>query len=280
MKGISRRTLLSVGAVGAAGLALEANAALRRDLGGHDLESCCPIVELRQYTLHPGTRARFTQLFEREFIESQEALGMSLIGQFHDLDDPDRFVWMRGFADMETRRAALSGFYGGEVWRAHRDAANACMLDSDNVLLLRESAAESGVGAARLRRPAAGKPAPAGIAIVGVHYLDSAQAGAFADFFEARMRPALAAIGLPPIARFRTEGAANNFPRLPVRTSDTVFVWLATVVDAAEGERCLRALREGQSAWREGAPEAILHQLARRPEILRLAPTARSALRN
>ena len=65
--------------------------------------TCCPVLELRQYTLRPGMRDVLIELFEREFVESQEALGMTLVGQFRDLDDPNRFVWLRGFADMTTR---------------------------------------------------------------------------------------------------------------------------------------------------------------------------------
>ncbi len=49
-------------------------------------QPCCPIVELRQYTLHPGMRHVLIDLFDREFIEPQEALGMKIIGQFRDVD--------------------------------------------------------------------------------------------------------------------------------------------------------------------------------------------------
>ena len=42
---------------------------------------CCPVVELRQYTLHPGKRDVLIDLFDREFVESQEALGIKIIGQ-------------------------------------------------------------------------------------------------------------------------------------------------------------------------------------------------------
>ena len=59
----------------------------------------CPIVELRQYTLHPGRRDDLIGLFERELIEPQEAAGMALVGQFRDLADPDRFVWLREFPE-------------------------------------------------------------------------------------------------------------------------------------------------------------------------------------
>ena len=41
---------------------------------------CSPIVDLRQYTLYPGTRDGFVELFDREFVETQEAVGMRVIG--------------------------------------------------------------------------------------------------------------------------------------------------------------------------------------------------------
>src|SRR6266849_8903181 len=75
--------------------------------------TCCPIVERRQYTLHPGKRDVLIELFDREFVESQEALGMKVIGQFRALDDPDRFIWLRGFTDMPSRARALEAFYDG-----------------------------------------------------------------------------------------------------------------------------------------------------------------------
>jgi quinol monooxygenase YgiN len=84
------------------------------------------VIELRQYRMKPGRRDDLIALFEREFVESQEACGMSLLGQFRDLDAPGHFVWMRGFESMAARKAALEGFYGGLVWQAHREAAKSC----------------------------------------------------------------------------------------------------------------------------------------------------------
>ncbi len=64
--------------------------------------------------------------------------GADVIGiVFRDLDDPDRFVWIRGFRDMTVRRQALESFYGGPVWHTYGPAANATMIDSGNVQLLR-----------------------------------------------------------------------------------------------------------------------------------------------
>ena len=61
------------------------------------------VVELRRYTLHPGTRDTLIELFDREFVETQEVLGMQVLGTFRDLDDPDQFVWLRGFESMAVR---------------------------------------------------------------------------------------------------------------------------------------------------------------------------------
>src|SRR3546814_7453021 len=101
------------------------------------------LVELRQYTRFGCQRYTLVDLFERAFVETQEAAGIQVFGRYIDLDDPDRFVWMRGFSDLETRGRALSDFYGGPAWAAHREAANATMIDSANVLLLRPSGRRS-----------------------------------------------------------------------------------------------------------------------------------------
>ena len=94
------------------------------------------VYELRQYTLAPGTCASFTELFERELLETQETAGMNVIGQFHDVNRPDVFVGVRAFTNMASRHASLERFYGAPVWKANRGAAIAMMLDSDGVLLL------------------------------------------------------------------------------------------------------------------------------------------------
>lgn len=87
-----------------------------------------PIVELRQYTLHPQQRDMLIDLFDREFVETQEAHGMRVLGQFRDLDQPDLFVWLRGFADMESRRRALEAFHvGPEARRLQQPTARSAL---------------------------------------------------------------------------------------------------------------------------------------------------------
>src|SRR5579871_1807514 len=69
------------------------------------------VFELRQYTLRRGQRDTLISLFEKNYLDPQNELGAHVIGTFRDWDDPDRFVWIRGFRDMDSRLKALSSFY-------------------------------------------------------------------------------------------------------------------------------------------------------------------------
>ncbi|MEU4251966.1 NIPSNAP family protein [Amycolatopsis sp. NPDC026612] len=154
------------------------------------------VLELRRYTLHPGRRDELIELFEREFVEPQEAVGAHLFGLFRSPAAPDEFVWLRGFRSMEAREEALTAFYSGPVWKAHRSAANATMIDSDNVLLLRP-----------VRRGlAAPPPGP------GVHVTIAAGSVSPPD---------------SAFAAFETEPSENTFLQLPVRTDGPFSVWFS-----------------------------------------------------
>lgn len=246
---------------------------------GRGHRPCCPVVELRRYTLHPGRRDDLIALFDRELVDSQEATGMRVIGQFRDLDGPNRFVWLRGFRDMPSRARALAAFYGGPVWRTHRDAANATMIDSDDVLLLRPASPDSGFVLADGQRPPPGAADPAGGLIVATIYSLHASGGtAFPAYFDATLRPILADTGAEIVGAFVTEHAANTYPALPVRTGDDVFMWVARYPDLQAHERHIAALDRAPD-WRTASGSALAGQLRRSPEVLRLDPTARSLLR-
>jgi quinol monooxygenase YgiN len=241
------------------------------------LSDCCPILELRQYTLHSGQRDVLVELFDREFVETQEAFGMRIVGQFRDLDRPDRFVWLRGFTSMEDRARALAGFYGGPVWKANSKAANATMIDATNVLLLHPAAAGSGFALDARERPDPGATrAPRALVSATVYSFEAAPGPDFMAFFERTVQPVLEAAGAPVLARFVTESSPNTFPALPVREGEHVFVFFSRFEDAAAYERHLKALARSKS-WSE-ASRALSSRLARPPETLRLAPTVRSLL--
>ena len=243
------------------------------------MSSCPSVLELRQYTLHPGQRDVLIALFEREFIEAQEAHGMRIIGQFRDLDAPDRFVWIRGFSDMTSRREGLAGFYGGAVWKARREAANATMIDSSNVLLLRPVRADSGFPAPESARPPIGAADERSSLLVATIVLrDAPVDAAFSAFFERDVIPLLVEAGTSTIAYFDTEPAENTFPALPVRTGEHVFVWFASFASAERYREYERRLGES-GRWNDDL-FPVLAAAAKQPiQHLRLQPTRRSLLR-
>jgi quinol monooxygenase YgiN len=239
----------------------------------------CPIVELRQYALHPGQREALITLFDREFVESQEELGMTVLGQFRDLDNPDRFVWLRGFDTMPERSEALASFYGGPAWRAHRAEANATMIDSDNVLLLRPVSARSGFPTPGTPRPPAGHTeSPTSLVLATIYYRDRPFDDDFLNFFDHQARPALAEAGAEPLAWLQTEYAENTFPALPVRTGEHVFAWFARFSSVAQAGASDDRLTRSD-LWQEKVLPTLSAMAARAPDRLRLAPTARSLLR-
>lgn len=237
-----------------------------------------PVVELRMYTLHPGRRDELIRLFEREFIEPQEAVGIQVIGQFYDLDDPNRFVWLRGFHDLSARAEALYAFYNGPVWKAHRDAANATMIDSDNVLLLRPPHGNRGFTFNDTKRPAPGSHAKQpGFVAATIYYFDEPVASGFIQFFENTIQPALEEAGASLLAYFITEDSPNNFPRLPVREGENVFLWFAGFPDQDGYKSHLSRQRES-TRWNDEIESFLKKYLQGKPEILRLTPTPRSWL--
>jgi hypothetical protein len=187
-----------------------------------------PIIELRQYLLRPRRRDELIQLFEREFIESQEALGMRLFGLFCDRERPDYFIWLRGLRNMESRRAVLEQFYGGPVWKTHGGAANATMIDSDNVLLLRDAQPWSGFDPATTN-----VPGPLHCMIFPL--ADVSESDRFADQFLNDVSPKVL------LGAYVTESSANTFPRLPVREGQYFVVFVSGIQSSGNSSLASRA---------------------------------------
>jgi NIPSNAP len=227
-------------------------------------------MELRQYTLVPGGRDTLVDVFDRYLVAGQEADGMEIVGQFRDLDDPERFVWLRGFPSMAGHGAALAAFYGGPVWRAHRTVANATMIDSDNVLLLEPLDRD----VVKLRSAASNFAA----SVIGIEvaYLD----GPVTTADRAVARAAAAALStarVEVLGVFTTHVADNDFPGLPLR-EENVLVWVFRATDDSSYSSHREEL--GRSPGWLGATQSVEARGNGLPmQHLRLRPTAGSRLR-
>jgi hypothetical protein len=244
-------------------------------------ETCCPIVELRQYTLKPGARETLIRIFDAHFIEGQEQTGMRILGQFRDRSDADRFVWLRGFPDMEARRQALSDFYSGPVWKEHGPEANKTMIDSDDVLLLKPVGEGRGFTFdPRLRPSGAGNDDSPGVVVATIYPVregvDSPQIESAAGAIDA----AFASEGANLLAQLMTERAVNTFPQLPLREDANVMVTIASYPSEESYRRSVDRM-QSSPIWKERVSRELEAMGGAHPaQLLLLQPTPRSLLRH
>ena len=97
------------------------------------------IVEVRSYRIKPGRREEFIKLFETRAVPAQRTHGMKIIGPFLDVENPNKFVFLRSFPSLEERERMKEAFYGSELWKNELEAIAMPLLDSYDVILCETS---------------------------------------------------------------------------------------------------------------------------------------------
>ena len=96
-----------------------------------------PVLELRQYRIAPGMRARFATFLRDRTLEPQTRLGMNVYGPFDDLEDENVLTWFRGFPDLVARDRRKASFYQSELWLKELESDAFSMIeDYSNVMLV------------------------------------------------------------------------------------------------------------------------------------------------
>ena len=93
------------------------------------------IVEVRSYRIKPGRREEFLEFFEKRSIPALRSYGMKVAGPLIDLENPNKFVWLRSFPSLEERERMRDAFYGGDPWKSELEAIAMPMLESYDVIL-------------------------------------------------------------------------------------------------------------------------------------------------
>lgn len=97
------------------------------------------IVEVRSYRITPGRRAEFIEFFETRSVPALRDYGMQIMGPLIDLENPNKFVWLRSFPSLEERDRMKNEFYEGELWKNELEAIAMPMLESYEVALCETS---------------------------------------------------------------------------------------------------------------------------------------------
>lgn len=230
------------------------------------------LFELRNYVTRAGRRDELVDLFERHFLDAYEAAGARVTGTFTHSNDPDRWIWIRAFADNESRGTALDGFYTSAAWLARRAAANRTIEDISDALLLRLRTGSL----AALQAPGHDASRPVSVVECLRWFPRPGQPSGFADPVMAEAIPVLVQSGAEVVAVLESVALPNAYPRLPLR-EDAAVVVLARHPDQAT-YAAHRAARDRSVDWRR-AIDRLGPLSGRPPEIWPLGPTARSALR-
>jgi NIPSNAP len=97
------------------------------------------IVEVRSYRIKPGRREEFIKFFETRSIPAQRSHGMKILGPLLDLENPNKFVFLRSFPSLEERDRMKNDFYEGELWKKELESIAMPMIDSYDVILCETS---------------------------------------------------------------------------------------------------------------------------------------------
>lgn len=97
------------------------------------------IVEVRSYRIKPGLREEFVKLFETRAIPALRSHGMQILGPLLDLENPNKFVFLRSFPSLDERERMKTAFYEGELWKSELEAVAMPMIDSYDVILCETS---------------------------------------------------------------------------------------------------------------------------------------------
>ena len=207
------------------------------------------IIELRNYLLKPGMRERFIEYFDDHFLNSQN--GAHILAPFRIKGESDRFFWIRGFEDMQSRLAFLRGFYEqGEVWKRFGPGANEMMVDSDHVHLLKPLS--PGFELSELAKEA-------DVVVIDFYLAKSNQLDQLVGSFERDYFPCLKNKPTTLIS----EMASNDFPRLPVIQDPNLLVVITAYADESEYQLQSQLCVESKNRLRQfitDESQLILHR--------------------
>ena len=205
------------------------------------------LVEFRNYEIVPGGIDAFVEHFEDHFLESQEELGMDIVGQFRVADDAQRFVWIRRYLEPSSRGASLGRFYTGPVWKEFGPRANELMVDHTDVHLLVPHSSASAFAASHVpHKEQRGAAIEATSTVVAAFYEVDERLGLSPDLVSEMAAAVNEVPGVVEVGRLVTAAVPNDFVVLPVH-DDAIALWLlsdheqgaaAVAVAAAVGERC------------------------------------------
>jgi hypothetical protein len=93
-------------------------------------------LEIRSYTLKPGTRDHFHQLFLAEALPMLRRWQVDVVAHGPSPHDEDSYYLMRAYPSLDERARSQDAFYGSDEWRqGPREAIIACIEHMTSIVI-------------------------------------------------------------------------------------------------------------------------------------------------
>jgi hypothetical protein len=76
-----------------------------------------PVIEIRTYTLKPGTRDAFHKLLVEQSMPMARRWGFSILGYGPSLQEDSSYYLIRAYNSLEERQKQEDAFYGSDEWK-------------------------------------------------------------------------------------------------------------------------------------------------------------------
>jgi ketosteroid isomerase-like protein len=96
-----------------------------------------PVLEIRTYTLKPGTRAEFHRCFEAESLPLLRRWNIDVVGYGPSQHDEDSYILIRAFRSVAERERIENAFYAGAEWQQGPRAAVLAAIDTYTTVVIR-----------------------------------------------------------------------------------------------------------------------------------------------
>ena len=93
-------------------------------------------IEIRSYTLKPGTRDKFHRLFLEEAFPLLKRWNVDVVSYGPSLHDENSYYLIRSFESLAQRDASENAFYSSDEWRqGPRERILACIENYSEIVL-------------------------------------------------------------------------------------------------------------------------------------------------
>ena len=102
------------------------------------------IIEMRTYKAKPGMRQRVMDILVERSFPAFRQIGMTVLGPFASVEDPDVFFWMRGFPDSPSRETMRNEFYDGALWNTELEGLILPLIERYEAVVVEDPANQLG----------------------------------------------------------------------------------------------------------------------------------------